>query len=69
MSSIPRTTKTENESSDFVANFMKEFQVGKLIFQCNTEKLKGIPVGSLPLSVLPHFLWQKHVCAEKDRRI
>lgn len=44
MSSIPRTTENENEISGFATNFMKEFQVGKLLFQCNAGKLKGIPV-------------------------
>ena len=44
MSSIPQIKKNENEISDFVTKFMKEFQVGKLLFQCNAGKLKGIPV-------------------------
>ena len=44
MSSIPQNHKNENEISDFVTHFMKEFQVGKLLFQCNAGKLKGIPV-------------------------
>ena len=44
MSSIPQNKKNENEISDFVTNFMKEFQIGKLLFQCNAGKLKGIPV-------------------------
>ena len=44
MSSIPQNKKNENEVSDFVTKFMKEFQIGKLLFQCNAGKLKGIPV-------------------------
>lgn len=44
MSSIPQNNKNENEISDFVTNFMKEFQIGNLLFQCNAGKLKGIPV-------------------------
>lgn len=44
MSSIPCNTKNENEISGFVTNFMKEFQIGKLLFQCNAGKMKGIPV-------------------------
>ena len=44
MSSIPQIKKHENEISDFVTKFMKEFKVGKLLFQCNAGKLKGIPV-------------------------
>ena len=44
MSSIPQNHKNENEISDFVTHFMKEFQIGKLLFQCNAGKLKGIPV-------------------------
>ena len=44
MSSIPQIKKHENEISDFVTKFMKEFKVGKLLFQCNDGKLKGIPV-------------------------
>ena len=44
MSSIPQNKKNENEISDFVTKFMKEFQIGKLLFQCNAGKLKGIPV-------------------------
>lgn len=35
MSSIPQKIKNENEISDFVTKFMKEFQIGKLLFQCN----------------------------------
>ena len=44
MSSIPHNHKNENEISDFVTKFMKEFQIGKLLFLCNAGKLKGIPV-------------------------
>lgn len=44
MSSIPQNKKNENEISDFITKFMKEFQIGKLLFQCNAGKLKGIPV-------------------------
>lgn len=41
---VPQIKKHENEISDFVTKFMKEFKVGKLLFQCNAGKLKGIPV-------------------------
>ena len=44
MSSIPHNTKNENQILDFVTKFMKDFQIGKLLFQCNAGKLKGIPV-------------------------
>ena len=44
MYSIPRNTENENEISGFVTNFMKEFQIGKLLFKCNAGKMKGIPV-------------------------
>ena len=44
MSSIPHNTKNENEILDFVTKFMKDFQIGRLLFQCNAGKLKGIPV-------------------------
>jgi len=44
MSSIPQNNKNENEISDFVTKFMKEFQIGKLLFQCNAGKMKGFPV-------------------------
>ena len=44
MSSVPQNKKNENEISDFVTKFMKEFQIGKLLFQCNAGKLKGIPI-------------------------
>ncbi len=44
MSSIPQNIENENEISDFATKFMKEFQIGKLLFQCNAGKLKGIPV-------------------------
>lgn len=44
MSSIPQNIKNENEISDFVTKFMKEFQIAKLLFRCNAGKLKGIPV-------------------------
>ncbi len=35
MSSIPQNIKNENEISDFVTKFIKEFHIGKLLFQCN----------------------------------
>lgn len=44
MSSISCNAKNENKISSFVTNFMKEFQIGKLLFQCNAGKMKGIPV-------------------------
>lgn len=44
MSSIPQSTKNENEISDFVSKFIGEFHLGKLLFQCNAGKVKGIPV-------------------------
>ncbi len=43
MSSIPQNAHNENDISSFVANFMKDFQVGRLLFQCNAGKEK-IPV-------------------------
>ena len=44
MSSIPQNTEDKNEIFDSVTKFLKEFQVGKLLFQCNAGKMKGIPV-------------------------
>ena len=44
MSSIPQNAHNENDISSFVANFMKDFQVGRLLFKCNAGKEKGIPV-------------------------
>ena len=44
MSSIPRNAEKENEIFDSVTAFLKEFHVGKLLFQCNAGKMKGIPV-------------------------
>ena len=44
MSSIPQNTENKNEIFDSVTKFLKEFQVGKLLFQCNAAKMKGIPV-------------------------
>ena len=44
MSSIPQNTEDKNEIFDSVTKFLKEFQVGKLLFQCNAGKIKGIPV-------------------------
>lgn len=44
MSSIPRTADNGNSVSDFATNFMKRFHVGRLLFQCNAGKEKGIPV-------------------------
>ena len=44
MSSIPHNAKNENEILDFATKFMKDFQIGKLLFQCNAGKQKGIPV-------------------------
>ena len=44
MSSIPHNHKNENEISAFVTKFMKDYQIGKLLFQCNAGKLKGIPI-------------------------
>ena len=44
MSSIPQSTKNENEISDFVSKFIAEFHLGKLLFRCNAGKVKGIPV-------------------------
>lgn len=44
MSSIPHNTESEHEIFDSVTNFLKEFQVGTLLFQCNAGKMKGIPV-------------------------
>ena len=44
MSSIPHKTENGNEIFDSATKFLKEFQVGKLLFQCNAGKTKGIPV-------------------------
>ena len=44
MSSIPQSTQNENEISNFVSKFIAEFHLGKLLFQCNAGKVKGIPV-------------------------
>ena len=44
MSSIPQKNHIENEVSDFVTKFIREFQVGRLLFKCNAGKEKGIPV-------------------------
>ena len=44
MSSIPQNAHNENDISSFVANFMKDFRVGRLLFKCNAGKEKGIPV-------------------------
>lgn len=44
MSSIPQNTENKNEIFDSVTKFLKEFQVGKLLFRCNAGKMKGIPV-------------------------
>ena len=44
MSSIPYNRHKENEIFDFVSKFINEFQIGKLLFQCNAGKEKGIPV-------------------------
>ena len=44
MSSIPQNTENKNEIFDSATKFLKEFQVGKILFQCNAGKAKGIPV-------------------------
>ena len=44
MSSIPQKTDNGNNVSDFATKFMKRFRVGRLLFQCNAGKEKGIPV-------------------------
>ena len=44
MSSIPHNVENGNEISNSVTNFMKEFQIGQLLFKCNAAKVKGIPV-------------------------
>ncbi|MCM1561193.1 MAG: transposase, partial [Butyrivibrio sp.] len=44
MSSIPQKTADGNNVSDFATKFMKRFHLGKLLFQCNAGKEKGIPV-------------------------
>ena len=44
MSSIPHNVENGNEISNSVSNFMKEFQIGQLLFKCNPAKVKGIPV-------------------------
>ncbi len=44
MSSIPHNVENGNEISNSVSNFMKEFQIGQLLFKCNAKKVKGIPL-------------------------
>ncbi len=44
MSSIPQTHQDGNESFTFVAKFLSEFHVGKLLRKCNAGKEKGVPV-------------------------
>ena len=44
MSSITHNVENGNEISNSVTNFMKEFQIGQLLFKCNAAKVKGIPV-------------------------
>ena len=44
MSSIPQNVENKNEIFDSATKFLKEFQVGKILFQCNAGKAKGIPV-------------------------
>lgn len=44
MSSISQNQDNRKEISDFSAKFIREFQVGKLLFKCNAGKAKGIPV-------------------------
>lgn len=44
MSSISQTQDNRKEISDFSAKFIREFQIGKLLFKCNAGKQKGIPV-------------------------
>ena len=34
----------ENEIFDSTTKFMKEFQIGKLLFRCNAGKMKGAPM-------------------------
>ena len=47
MSSIPQNAHNENDISSFVSKFIKDFQVGRLLFKCNAGKEKGIPVMDL----------------------
>ena len=35
MSSIPHNVENGNEISNSITNFMKEFQIGQLLFKCN----------------------------------
>lgn len=44
MSSIPQITDSGNNVSDFATKFMKRFHLGRLLFKCNTGKVKGVPV-------------------------
>lgn len=41
MSSIPQNTENKNEIFDSATKFLKEFQVGKILFQCNAGKLSS----------------------------
>lgn len=44
MSSIPHNPENQKMLSDFVTKFIKDFHLGKLLFQCNAGKEKGVPV-------------------------
>jgi len=35
MSSIPHNVENGNEISNSITNFVKEFQIGQLLFKCN----------------------------------
>ena len=47
MSSIPHNVENRNEISNSVSNFMKEFQIGQLLFKCNAAKVKEIQFHNL----------------------
>lgn len=67
MSSIPHNTESEHEMFDSVTNFLKEFQVGTLLFQCNAGKMKGIPVMNIFRYLFCLiFLTEVCICREKQ---
>lgn len=44
MYSIPQSSTKQIEIDSFIIKFLKNFQVGKLLFKCNAGKEKGVPV-------------------------
>ena len=50
MSSIPQNTENKNEIFDSATKFLKEFQVGKILFQCNAGKTIVVSQNKVPVS-------------------